>query len=54
MCLKKYKEAQSSLEHAAKVCRKNWRIWENLVTLYLESNDFVKVVTSIKQLIYLN
>ncbi len=42
------------MEHAAKVCRKNWRIWENLITLYLESNDFIKVVTSIKQLIFLN
>ena len=54
MQLSKPKEAQSSLEHAAKVWRSNWKIWENLIMLYLDGNQFMRVVSSIKQLIRLN
>ena len=54
MQLSKPKEAQSSLEHVAKVWRSNWKIWENLIMLYLNGNQFMRVVSSIKQLIRLN
>jgi hypothetical protein len=51
MQLNKFKEGQSCLEHAAKACRHNWKIWENLIMLYLQSGHFMRCVTSIKQLI---
>mmetsp|Transcript_25046 Transcript_25046/g.28786 ORF Transcript_25046/g.28786 Transcript_25046/m.28786 type:complete len:115 (-) Transcript_25046:282-626(-) len=51
MQLGKLKEAQSCLEHAAKACRENWKIWENLILLYLQSENFMRVVSSIRRLI---
>jgi tetratricopeptide (TPR) repeat protein len=53
MQLGKLKEAQSCLEHAVKSCRENWKIWENLIMLYLHANMFMRVVSSIKQLLYM-
>lgn len=52
--LGKLKEAQSCLEHAVKTCRHNWKIWENLILLYLQGNQFMRVVSSIKQLLRMN
>lgn len=42
------------MEHAVKSCRHNWKIWENLIHLYLNEGQFFRVVSSIKQLININ
>jgi tetratricopeptide (TPR) repeat protein len=54
MAQKKFKEAQVCLEQAVKHCRKNWKIWENLIILCLDSGQYYKAVSSVKQLLKLD